>query len=61
MGIEAADFSRWVLCSTEAELCDCLEVPEKMADSCHTKSDGQGGPSEGGRVSDKISDGSGNI
>ena len=44
MGVEAADLSRWVLRSTEAELGDCLEVPEKMGDSCRTKSGGQGSP-----------------
>ena len=44
MSVEAADLSRWVLRSTEAELCDCLEVPEKTGDSCHTKSGGQGSP-----------------
>ena len=52
MGVEAADFSRWVLRSTEAELGDCLEVPKKSGDSSRTKSDGQGSPHEGGRVAD---------
>ena len=52
MGVEAADLSRWVLCSTEAELGDCLEVPEKSGDSCRTESGGQGSPCEGGCVAD---------
>ena len=56
MCVETADFSRWVLHSTEAELCDRLEVPEKMGDSCRTKGGGQGSPGEGGRVTNEISD-----
>ena len=44
MGVEAADFSCWVLRSTEAELGDSLEVPEKTGDSCRTESGGQGSP-----------------
>ena len=56
MGVEAADFSRWVLRSTEAELCDCLEVPEKMGDSSCTESGGQGSPGGIGGVSNEISD-----
>ena len=56
MGVEAADLSRWVLRSTEAELGDCLEVPEKMGDSCRTKSGGQGSPGHCASSSDEISD-----
>ena len=56
MGVEAADLSHWVLHSTEAELCDCLEVPENMGDSSHTKGGGQGSPGGIGGVSDEISD-----
>ena len=56
MGVEAADLSRWVLCSTEAELGDCLEVPEKAGDSCRTKSGGQGCPGHCAGSSDEISD-----
>ena len=56
MGVEAADLSCWVLCSTEVELGDCLEVPEKMGDSCHTESGGQGSPHESGRVTDEVMD-----
>ena len=56
MGVETADFSCWVLCPTEAELGDCFEVPEKMGDSCHTKSGGQGSPSGSGCVANEISD-----
>ena len=44
MGVEATDLSCWVLCSTEAELGDCLEVPKKTGDSCRTESGGQGNP-----------------
>ena len=44
MGVEAADFSCQVLRSTEAELCDCLEVPKKSGDSCRSKRVGQGSP-----------------
>ena len=56
MGVEAADFSCWVLRPAEAELGDCLEVPEKMGDSCHTKSGGQGSPGGIGCVYNEISD-----
>ena len=56
MGVEAADLSRWVLRSTEAELSDRLEVPKKSGDSSCTKSGGQGSPREGGRVTDEVSD-----
>ena len=56
MGVETTDFSRWVLRSTEAELGDCLEVPEKMGDSCRTKSGGQGCPGRCAGSSDEISD-----
>ena len=42
MGVEAADLSCWVLHSTEADLGDCFEVPEKTGDSSRTKSGGQG-------------------
>ena len=56
MGVEAANFSRWVLRSTEAKLGDRLEVPKKMGDSCRTKSGGQGSPHESGCVADEISD-----
>ena len=52
MSVEVADLSCWVLRSTEAELCDRLEVPEKMGDSCRTESGGQGSPREGGGVAD---------
>ena len=56
MGVEAADLSCWVLCSTEAELCDCLEVPEKSGDSCCAKGVGQGSPRGSGGRCDEISD-----
>ena len=56
MGVEMADFSRWVLCSTEMELCDCLEVPKESGDSCHTKGIGQGSPHGSGGCCDEISD-----
>ena len=56
MGVKAADLGRWVLRSTEAELGNCLEVPEKMGDSCRTKSSGQGSPGGIGCVSNEISD-----
>ena len=56
MGVEAADLSCWVLCSTEAELCDCLEVPEKSGDSCCAKGVGQGSPRGSGGHCDEISD-----
>ena len=56
MGIEVADFSRWVLCSTEAKLCDCFKVPEKSGDSCCTKGGGQGSPGGSGGVANEISD-----
>ena len=55
MGVEAADFSHWVLRSTEAELCDCLEVPEKLGDSCRSKGVGQGSPHSSGGRCDEIS------
>ena len=56
MGVEAADFSRWVLRSTEAELSNLLEVPKKSGDSCCTIGIGQGSPGCCGRISDEISD-----
>ena len=56
MGVEAADFSCWVLCSTEAELCDCLEVSKKSGDSCRSKGVGQGSPHGSGGCCDEISD-----
>ena len=56
MGVEAADLSRWVLCSTEAELGDCLEVPEKTGDFTRTKSGGQGSPGRCAGSSNEISD-----
>ena len=56
MGVEAADFSRWVLRSTEVELSDRLEVPEKTGDSCRTESGGQGSPGRCAGSSDEISD-----
>ena len=56
MGVEAADLSRWVLRSTEAELGDSLEVPEKTGDSCHTESGGQGCPGRCAGSSNEISD-----
>ena len=56
MGVETADLSCWVLRSTEAELGDRLEVPEKMGDSCHTESGGQGSPGRCAGSSDEISD-----
>ena len=56
MGVETADFSRWVLRSTEVELCDCLEVPEKLGDSCCTKGIGQGSPCGSGGCCDEILD-----
>ena len=56
MGVEAANFSRWVLCSTEVELGDRLEVPKKAGDSCHTKSGGQGSPCESICVANEILD-----
>ena len=56
MGVEAADFSRWMLRPTEAELGDCLEVPKKMGDPCCTKSGGQGSPGGSRRVANEISD-----
>ena len=56
MGVEAADLSRWVLRSTEAELGDCLEVPEKTGDSCRTESGGQGSPGGSRCIADEISD-----
>ena len=54
MGVESADFSHWVLCSTEAEL--CLEVSEKSGDSCHSKEVGQGSPHGSGSWCNEISD-----
>ena len=56
MGVEAADLSCWVLRSTEAELGNCLEVPEKTGDSCRTESGGQGSPGGCGRVPNEITD-----
>ena len=56
MGVEAADLSRWVLRSTEAELGDCLEVPEKTRDSCRTKSGGQGSPGGCTGVTNEVTD-----
>ena len=56
MGVEAADLSRWVLRSTEVELGDCLEVPEKTGDSCRTKGGGQGGPGRWAGSSNEILD-----
>ena len=54
MGVEAADLSRWVLRSTEAELDNCLEVPEKTGDSSRTESGGQGSPGCCGRSHNEI-------
>ena len=54
MGVEAADLSRWVLRSTEAELGDRLEVPEKTGDSCRTESGGQSSPGCCGRSRNEI-------
>ena len=54
MGVEVADLSHWVLHSTEAELGDCLEVPEKTGDSCRTESGGQGCPGCCRRVPNEI-------
>ena len=56
MGVEAADFSCWVLRPTEVELGDCLEVPEESGDSCRTESGGQGCPGRCAGGSDKIAD-----
>ena len=56
MGVKAADLSCWVLRSTKAELGDLLKVPEKMGDSCHTKSGGQCSPCGSGCVANEISD-----
>ena len=56
MGVEVADFSRWVLRSTEAELSDCLEVPKKTGDSCRTESGGQGSPGGSGCVANEVTD-----
>ena len=56
MGVEAADLSCWVLRSTEAELCDCLEVPKKSGDSCHAKDIQQGSPRGSGVCCDEILD-----
>ena len=56
MGVEVADLSSWVLHSTEAELCDCFKVPEKLGDSCCTKCSGQGSPGGSGGVANEISD-----
>ena len=56
MGVEAADLSCWVLCSTETELCDCFKVPKKSGDSCCTKCSGQGSPGGSGGVANEISD-----
>ena len=56
MGVEATDFSRWVLRSTEAELGDSLEVPKKTGDSCRTESSRQGSPGCCRRVRNEITD-----
>ena len=56
MGVEMADLSCWVLRSTEAELSDCLEVPERTGDSCHTESGGQGSPGGCTGITNEISD-----
>ena len=56
MGVEAADLSCWVLRSTEAELGDCFEVPEKTGDSCRTESGGQSSPGGCTGVTNEISD-----
>ena len=56
MGVEAADLSRWVLRSTEAELGDRLEVPKKSGDSCCTESSGQGSPGCCRHVPNEITD-----
>ena len=56
MGVKAADFSCWVLRSTEVELGDLLKVPEKSGDSCRAKGIGQGSPGGSGCVANEISD-----
>ena len=56
MGVKAADLSRWVLRSTEAELGDLLKVPRKPGDSCCAKGIGQGSPGGCTGVSNEISD-----
>ena len=56
MGVKATDFSCWVLCSTEVELCDCFEVPKKTGDSSRTKSSGQSSPDGSRGVANEISD-----
>ena len=56
MGVETAHFSHWVLRFTEAELCDCLEVPKKSGDPCHAKGIGQGSPRGSRGCCDEISD-----
>ena len=55
-GVEMADLSHWVLRSTEAELCDCFKVPERLGDSCPTKSSGQSSPGGSTGVANEISD-----
>ena len=39
-----------------AELGNCLEVPEKTGDSCHTKGGGQGSPGGSTGVANEILD-----
>ena len=56
MGVEVADLSHWMLRSTEAELCDCLEVSKKSGDSCRSKRAGQGSPCSSRGCCDEISD-----
>ena len=56
MGVETADLSRWVLHSTETELCDCFKVPEKSGGSCRAKGVGQGSPHGSGGCCDEILD-----
>ena len=56
MGVEATDLSRWVLRSTETELCDCFKVPEKLGDSYCAKGVGQSSPHGSGGCCNEISD-----
>ena len=56
MGVEMADLSRWMLRSTEAELCDCFKVPEKSGDSCRAKGIGQGSPCGSGGCCNEVLD-----
>ena len=56
MGVEMADFSCWMLHSTEAELCDCFKISEKSGDSCRAKGIGHGSPHGSGGCCDEISD-----